>query len=220
MSCTIIEQKEGYFTHALNTGKREARGDVVVFTDEDAILPRKWLERWVGYHRLYRTAVGIGSRDIYLDLNRLRILLTPDDAPSTRLYRWLIRTWREKPHPLLRKYRLGVYITKDYNIVHGPYIPYRHCFSLPFRGVNMSFKSEYICDVWFPEHPSLKRAPGNEQYFGLQLILKGHDIIYTPNNPVLHIVRESLSRTRDKVSLENEVKVMRSLIRSLLEKAQ
>ena len=220
LPCVIIEQKKGYFTHALNIGKREAHGDVIVFTDSDVILPKRWLERWVKYHKLYRTVVGISSRDVHLDLNRSRILPTPDDLPSTRLYRWLIRTWREKPHPLLRKYRFGVYITEDYNVTHGAYIPHRQCFSLPFRGVNMSFKSEYIHDIWFPEYPLLKRAPGNEQYFGLQLILKGYDTIYTPNNPVLHIIRESLSRTRDGAELKNEIEVMRSLIRGLLEKAQ
>jgi len=220
LPCIVIEQKEGYFTHALNIGKKEARGDIVVFTDDDVIAPRRWLERWIRYHRLYRTIAGISSRDIHLDLNRLKTLPTPDDRPSTRLYRWFIRTWSEEPHSLLKKYRLGVYITKNYHVAHGPYIPYKQCFSLPFRGVNMSFKTEYIYNVWFPEHPLLKRAPGNEQYFGLQLILKGYDTIYTPNNPILHIVRESLSRTRDRASLEAEIEVMRFLIRSLLEKSQ
>ena len=84
----------------------------------------------------------------------------------------------------------------------------------------MSFKTEYIYDIWFPEHPLLKRAPGNEQYFGLQLILKGYDTIYTPNNPVLHIVRESLSRAKYRARLENEMEIMRYLIKSLLEDAQ
>lgn len=28
--CTIIEQREGYFTHALNIGKREAGGDIII----------------------------------------------------------------------------------------------------------------------------------------------------------------------------------------------
>jgi hypothetical protein len=51
---------------------------------------------------------------------------------------------------------------KKLDIAHGPYIPDRECFSLLFRGVNMSFKASDIHDVRFPEHPLLKRAPGNE----------------------------------------------------------
>jgi hypothetical protein len=82
----------------------------------------------------------------------------------------------------------------------------------------MSFKANFTHDVWFPEHELLKRAPGNEQYFGLQLVLQGFDTIYTPNNPVLHIARnESLSRTRDKAAnIENNL--MRALIKDLLRK--
>jgi len=220
LPCLIIEQRKGYFTHALNIGKKEAKGDILVFTDDDAIPPRRWLERWTRYHELYKTVAGISSRDFYLDLNSLRIFSTPDDLPHIKLYRWLIRPLLERPYPLLKKYKLGVYITWNYNIAHGPYIPSHTCYSLPFRGVNISFKSEYVYDVWFPEHPLLKRAPGNEQYFGLQLVLRGYDTMYTPNNPVLHIVWESLSRTRDRAGLKNEIEVMRSLIRGLLGKAQ
>ena len=216
LNCSIIEQRHGYFTTALNMGKREAGGDIVVFTDEDAIAPRKWLERYIRLHSIYRDVVGISSRDIYIDLSSLRLLPTPDDMAYVRLYRWFMRLWFEKPHHLLRRYRLGVYLTKNLDIAHGPCIPNKTCYSLPFRGVNMSFKSEYIQDVWFPEHPRLKRAPGNEQYFGLQLVLRNLDCVYAPNNPVLHIYRkESLSRGRgDEINLE--YKIMKTLYKRLL----
>jgi hypothetical protein len=81
----------------------------------------------------------------------------------------------------------------------------------------MSFKTSYIYNVWFPEHKLLKRVPGNEQYFALQLVLKGFDTIYVPNNPVLHIMRsESLSRTRYREELKKEFKIMKGLYRELL----
>ena len=215
--CTIIDQREGHITHALNIGKKEARGDIVVFTDEDAIPLKKWIERYVKLHSAYSGIAGISSRDIYVDLGRLKLLLTPDDKPIVKLYRWFMRTWLEPPHPLLRRYRLGVYLTRNLNIAHGPFIPGRTCYSLPFRGVNMSFKSNYIYDVWFPEHNMLIRALGYEQYFGLQLVLKGLDTVYVPNNPVLHIARgESLSRTKINYRVKLEVRIMRSLYRSLL----
>ena len=217
----IIEQDKGYFTHALNQGKKAARGDILIFTDDDAIPLRRWLKKYVGMHRFYRKIAGISSRDIYVDICKRRLIRTPDDDPKVRLYRWFIRSWLERPHPAIpKKYQFGVYLTRSYDIVHGPYLPYKMCYSLPFRGVNMSFKHECMYDAWFPEHPFLKRAPGNEHYFGIQIILKGHDTIYTQNNPILHIVRESLSRTRDRARLKDEIEVMKSLIRSLLEKAR
>jgi hypothetical protein len=83
----------------------------------------------------------------------------------------------------------------------------------------MSFKASYIYDAWFPEHQLLKRAPGNEQYFGLQIILNGLDTVYIPSNPVLHIAREeSLSRTRNNQELRLEIEIMKSLYKQLLAK--
>jgi len=216
LNAVIVEQRRGFFTHALNMGKREARGNVVVFTDDDVIPPRGWVERYVKLHTLYRNIAGISSRDIYLDLGGLRLKPTPDDMPWVRVFRWLVRPVVSRPHPLLKKYRLGVYITERFEVAHGPCIPYGTCYSLPLRGANMSFKAEYIHDAWFPEHPRIVRAPGNEQYFALQLILRGFDTIYVPDNPVLHILRESLSRVRNRRELETEAEVMKMLFAELL----
>lgn len=220
LPCVIIEQRKGYFTHALNIGKKEAKGDIIIFTDDDAIPPKKWIQRYLALHRKYPRVAGICSRDIYIDITTMKLLPTPDDILTIRLYRWFIRLWLEQPHPLLKKYQLGVYLTKKLDIAHGPYIPVKTCYSLAFRGVNMSFKHEFIYDVWFPEHPRLKRAPGNEQYFSLQIVLKGYDIIYTPSNPVLHIMRmESLSRASNAVGkseLLYEYLIMKNLFKKIL----
>jgi len=218
LSCVIIEQKSGYFTHALNMGKREAKGDLIIFTDDDAIPLGKWVERYIKLHTTHPNIAGVSSRDIYLDQKNMKVMSTPDDKVVTKLYRWVIRPWLERPYPLLSRYRMGVYLTKNLDVAHGPFIPGGECFSLPFRGVNMSFKASYTFDVWFPEHQLLKRAPGNEQYFGLQIILKGLDTIFIPNNPVLHIAREeSLSRTRDKTA-DAEYHIMKTLFKELLNK--
>jgi glycosyltransferase involved in cell wall biosynthesis len=220
LRCVVIGQRSGFFTHALNLGKKNATGDLLLYTDDDAIPPPKWIEKYAKLHLAYPRAAGIASRDIYLDLREMRLRPTPDDKPLTKLYRWAVRPWLERPHPLLKKYRLGVYLTKNLDIAHGPYIPDRECFSLLFRGVNMNFKASDVYDVWFPEHPLLKRAPGNEQHFALQLLLKGLETIYVPSNPVLHIAREeSLSRTRNNKELRLEVEVMKSLYKQLLAKS-
>jgi hypothetical protein len=176
------------------------------------------VKRYVELHTAYPNIAGISSRDIYLDLHELRTIQTPDDRALTRLYRWIVRPWLEPPHPLLKRYRLGVYLTKSLNVAHGPYIPHKTCYSLPFRGVNMSFKASFIHDVWFPEHKLLKRAVGFEQHFGIQLIIRGLDTIYVPNNPVLHIARdESLSRTKHwEEELEKEFEIMKEFYKVLL----
>lgn len=219
LNCVVIKQREGYFTHALNLGKREARGDITIFTDDDVIPLRRWIARYIKLHIIYRHVAGVCSRDIYVDLGSMKLSHIPDDRLEVKLYRFLIRSWLERPLPLLKKYRLGVYLTKKLDTAHGYGIPNKTCYSLPLRGANMSFKTSYTYDAWFSEHRLLKRAPGNEQYFALQLVLKGFDTIYVPNNPVLHITRsESLSRTKYREELKREFEIMRSLYKELLKR--
>ena len=217
LPCVIIEQTTGYFTHALNMGKKVASGDIVVFTDDDSIPPRGWLARYYDLFRKYPEVAGICSRDIYVNLKTNKLLPTPDDKPLTRVYRYFLGTWLKPPHLLLKKYRMGVYLTRKLDIAHGPYIPNHKCYSLVFRGVNISFKREFINDIWFPESPKLKLAYGNEQYFGLQLVLKGFDTIYVPDNPTLHVDGGSLSRNMNKVEWRKEARIMRSLYKKLID---
>lgn len=213
----VLEQEKGFVTTALNMGKRVAEGDVVLFTDDDAVAPRGWVKRYVKAFSSAPKDVGcISSRDVYLDLSGPRVLPTKDDYPHAKLYRWLVRTWLEPPLDVLREYWLGVYITESLNVVHGPYLPDKACLSLPYRGVNMGFRGEILDIVEFPEHPLIRRALGFEQYAGLKLVLNGYKCAYIPSNPILHIHRwESLSRTSDKSS-RVEFKLMRSLYRELL----
>ena len=154
-----------------------------------------------------------------MDLKNFKLLPTPDDKIKVKLYKWFVRSFSKRPLPLLKKYETGKYLTKDLEIAYGPCIPNRTCYSLLFKGVNMSFKTNYVQDIWFPEHKFLKRALGNEQHFALQLFLKGFDSIYVPNNPVLHIDRDdSLSRSKNVEELLRELDVMRLLYKELLEK--
>jgi cellulose synthase/poly-beta-1,6-N-acetylglucosamine synthase-like glycosyltransferase len=216
----IIEQNVGFVTHALNLGKKEAEGDIIIFTDDDAIPNSRWIERHLKHHQKYSDVGCISSRDKYLDVESGEIIRTPDDILYIRLYRWLIRPWLEPPHSLLKSYRFGVYLSKSLKILHGPYIPNKKCYSLPFRGVNLSFKKEALDGIEFPEHPILKRGIGWESNVGLQLILNNWKSLYIPNNPILHITHESLSRIpmRRNKELLAESQIMLKLNKKLIEK--
>jgi len=37
LPCVVVEQKSGYVTSAMNIGKKEAKGDLIIFTDDDAV---------------------------------------------------------------------------------------------------------------------------------------------------------------------------------------
>jgi hypothetical protein len=83
----------------------------------------KWIKKYVKLHAAYSLAAGVAGRDIYLDLREIRLRPILDDKPLTKLYRWAVRPWLERPHPLLKKYRLGVYLMKNLAVANSPYIP-------------------------------------------------------------------------------------------------
>jgi hypothetical protein len=70
--------------------------------------------------------------------------------------------------------------------------------------------------VRFPEDQGLVRVPGNEKYLGLQLVLGGFNLKYVPDNPVLYIKHESLSRGVRIRELRAEIEIIRREIARLL----
>ena len=168
----MIKQENGYFTHALNIGKNKALGNVIVFTDDDVILPRNWTKKYEDYFSsLEEKYAGLCSRDIWIDESK-NLVKSPDDTLIVSLYRSLYVDHFVKPHPLLRSFKNGVFISNNFKVYHGSCIPKGKCLSLPFRGVNMAFFKVKINDIDFPEIPGVKYYHMNEQYLGVKLIKK------------------------------------------------
>ena len=228
----ILIQHEGYFTNALNMCLKNAKGDILLFTDDDAILPINWINEHISEHKRFPRAGAISGHIIYYDLDSGKFLRSDVERPLVRVYRRFLLPTLERPHSLFKDYRQGVYITNTFSVAAGPGIPYKKCLSLPVRGVNMSFKKEAAEDAQFPEHPLLKTAPWNEQYIGAQLVLNGYKSFFNPSLLVYHILRKSLSRPEKTFSRylsspkpsneyvradDLERKVMRTLFRDLLE---
>lgn len=44
----VVEEKRQGYVHALRRGVREARGEILVFTDADTVVPKNWLESYKG----------------------------------------------------------------------------------------------------------------------------------------------------------------------------
>lgn len=207
----IEEQKSGFFPHALNIGKRIATGDILIFTDDDVVVPERWVENYSKLFSRLKVA-SISSRDIYYDIKKNKLLKTPDDFLRVKLFRNIVRPIFDPPIPILSRYSYGSYISMRYKFVFGKGIPNKECFSLPFRGVNMAFMKDSVEGINFLEHEHFVRGFRCEQHFGLQLILKGYESVYTPQNPVYHILRESLSRVKKKIYL-NQLKIEESIVR-------
>jgi cellulose synthase/poly-beta-1,6-N-acetylglucosamine synthase-like glycosyltransferase len=220
IASVLIEQKAGYFTHALNLGKDAATGDIIVFTDSDAMPPRNWISNYSKlFAKMPKSIAGISSRDFYYNMLTRRKVQAKDDLLRMKLYRLLVRTWLQPPIALLKKYRFGVYLTRSLDYVQGPFLPHRYCCSLPYRGANMGFRRESIDGISFPEDVNLVAAPGNEQYLGLRLVLNGFDLVYVPFNYVWHVDRPSLSRGITESQLAREITIMKRAYLEALEDA-
>ena len=197
LSFDILIQRKGNVVNALQLGVDDVSEDIVLITDDDAILPKYWIEKHVRFHKESRKMGVISGNILNYDLKSTKVLPLETGKPLVQLYRRFIRPFIDKPHRLFMKYRLGVYITKDYRVAAGPNIPYKRCFSLPCRGVNVSFKTEALKEVCFPKHSSLKRCLNWEPYIGAQIVMNSWDAFYDPAIFVDHIIRESLSRSSD-----------------------
>ena len=231
----ILIQDKGYFTHALNMGLKHAKGDLLLFTDDDAILPRNWIVEHINSHFKFRKSGAISGRIIRFEPSRrIRFIQSfmsffgikekPKREELTagldRMLRWrLLRPVFARPHPVFRNYRLGIYITHNFTVAAGPYIPYRFCLSLPVGGPNMSFKREAAKYASFPEQPMMKTAPYNEHYFGAQLVLQGWESIYCPNITVYHMQREGLSKSTTELERRLSSLLLKKLINEYCGKA-
>lgn len=181
---------------AVNTAIRRFEGDVAIFIDDDAIPPRPWVGRYVeALDALGEEYAGVSSRDVLFEPSGA-LLRGPDERPLVRLYRWFFALPLRKPLPILKDYRLGVYVDRKYSIAHGPCIPYSSCLSLPLRGANMAFRRQALDGAELPELPGWARGTGYEQYLGLLAVLRGYKYAYIPSNPILHLARGGVSRIK------------------------
>ena len=218
---TLILQKYGGFTNALNVGKVSSNGKLILFTDADAIPFKNWITNYVNLFELYPDIGAISSKDIYIELSlQKKIYNLIDRGLVGRIARSVASRTSKLPLENLERYRHGVYIDRGYRVQIGSYIPFRNCFSLPYKGVNMSFRRDAIKDVSFLEHSELKRYPWNEQYLGIQIVRNGWSSFFVSNNPLYHIWRGNLSRVYKKGASNKhklEKATMREELKVLLE---
>jgi len=228
LKCKILLQSEGYLTHALNIGMRNSNGDILLFTDDDAILPKDCIMNHIKSHSRFQSYGAISGGRIELLQSRsfrpayfaVPFFKSGCRSRRSRLTSRIIRGLRwgitgpliDKPHPLFSRYRLGVFITRRFQVARGPNIFKKICLSLPNFGTNMSFKKEAIKNVLLPEHPMIRIAPYWEQYLGASIVLQGWKALYDPRVIVYHIEREGVSAFTN----ENERRIMCLKLKDLI----
>jgi cellulose synthase/poly-beta-1,6-N-acetylglucosamine synthase-like glycosyltransferase len=170
----VLEPRIG-LSRARNTGARAARGDIVAFTDDDAVADPAWLRRHSEALR-DRTLAATTGRTIWLD----------PDAATARAY------------DAVGADDLG---TAPFRVDRGT----EHWFELAnFGGVgvgcNFALRRRLFDSGWgFREDLGLpNRILGEEHYAFFELIRSGHAIAYVPDAVVRHEPRETLEAVESR----------------------
>ncbi len=166
---TVLRITSGGTCYARNTGVARARGQIVVFTDDDVRLSNR---QFLSIHaRNYADPAigGVGGRvlDANQELNREQSVPVCKVTTTGRVY----------PNATSR-------VRQDIN---AP------------RGGNMSFRKQIILDVGGFDEQFRGNAMREETDFSLRVVKAGWRIIYEPSAALTHLALTGGSRTADRL---------------------
>ena len=189
----LLLQKEGNFTDALSIGIKESSGDIILFTDDDAVAEEKWVEKYVALFQKLKDAGGITGTTYRGELQDGEVVKTNVPFYSAIPTR---RSLHRKPLP--------EYLDYCFWISAGGYMGEILCEgevvkSVELSGVNMGFRKEAIADCPLGEvFRKSRKGMWNEKFLAYCAKKKGYHTYQTrpPTAPLVwHIVHtDSLTR--------------------------
>ncbi|MFP3201548.1 MAG: glycosyltransferase [Sulfolobus sp.] len=181
LNIKFIRQESGFFEDALELILKNAKGKILLTTDDDAIPYENWIKDHVKFHDENKKA-GIVSGEIEG------------------------RMWINYPNELKKKFEGTTYM-EEYNGTFKDYVAYltktglsidrderRYGLSLAIAGVNMSIKREVYTNCKVIKY-SL-RGSYNETLLALQAIKMGYSSVKAKIGLVSHLDTNSLSRPK------------------------
>lgn len=181
---SVKKQRFGFFDEAMNIAFSDTAHDIIINTDDDAIVSRNWVQDHVNLHLRYPN-IGIATGNVI-------------ERTNSKISDYLnTQKWRLNKHTLLDtpidKKFLGyaMYPGKSGMLVdtgkRGNLIK-----TLKLRGVNMSWKPSTLGR--FKLLCYTLRGTHNESAAGVKIIQHGFDAVYFNGAHVNHNFHESLSR--------------------------
>jgi glycosyltransferase involved in cell wall biosynthesis len=145
---------------AMNLGLKQAKGEIVAFTDDDASPSSSWLEQISNHFQADHSIGGVGGRDRLQNPNSWDL--------GTRRVVGILR-WYGK---LVGEHHRGIGEAREVDIL---------------KGVNMAFRQKSIENLWFDGRMLGTGAQVHfEAAFCLSLRRKGWKLIYDPSITVKH----------------------------------
>ena len=163
---------------ARNVGLDEAKGDIIVFIDDDAVPRTDWLARLEKYYLADPKIGGVGGRDFIYQNGKLQ----KGAKKIVGKIQWWGRT--------VGNHHLGVGKPREVDIL---------------KGVNMSYRKEAIADIRFDRRLLGSSVhPGHEIDFCCYIKSKGYKLIYDPEVSVDHYIAERIDEEykRNKLSFK------------------
>ena len=180
----VIVQKGGLFEEAMNLALRameEMDVDIALFTDDDAVPSRTWVEEHLEFHETSRDFAVVSGTVIGKKWK---------NYPNS-LFRRFKGTKFMEPLPGLEGYT--DFVTKVGLSVDGGSV--NGMLSVAIVGANMSLKAEPFYGFRLPTYSI--RGSYNETLLALRAIIKGYKSGKFDGAEVRHLDGETLSRTSD-----------------------
>ena len=196
----VVIQKSGFAPEAFDMGIEVARGQIIVFLDDDAVPESNWLEAHVKTYDEHEGLGGVAGNDILAKIasDGSLVPLPELTVSSTKLYLdWMKHNYISRP--LRRMSNWLTFFGRDGLVHHNPKALLKDELkesvpSLLFLGANMSVKKEAIKGFRLSESLTVTSFLF-EQHLSYPILQRGYNIIYNPDPKVWHIVHpESLGR--------------------------
>jgi glycosyltransferase involved in cell wall biosynthesis len=196
LEITMVFQRMGYITEALNLGLKNAIGDIIGFIDDDAIPAVDWLQKHVETYRRFDVK-GVAGDVIPIVINKgkVKVLCEKEETPFMYpLSKVGYMLWN-KPLPKADGY--FIYITKSGDIASIGNMAYWRKTG-PVRsflgmGANMTVLREAISGFAFDSSWIL--GAGWEQILAWWVWKNGGHLVYNSEAKVFHVVHgQTLSR--------------------------
>ncbi|MEM2099557.1 MAG: glycosyltransferase family 2 protein [Candidatus Bathyarchaeia archaeon] len=197
LNIRLFIQSRGYVTHALNTGLRNASGDIICFIDDDAVPASDWLQKHAETYEKYAVEGVAGDALTCQFINsKLRFLEGKPCVPFSRLrdrisyYAW------DKPLSGTEGY--FIYITRGGTVSSAGNWEYWRKHACPLKsflgmGANMSVLANAVRDFSFDN--SCISGSRWEQILAWHIWKNGGSLVFNPDIVVFHILQgQTLSR--------------------------
>lgn len=189
LQINLILQKHGSVTNAYNLALKNAKGEIIVFLDDDAVPHPNLLEEYVQTYNKYEDVGGISGPAESAIIKDGKIVQLSKKSISSIKPKHSDFPWSR---PVSDMSNWLIYFGKDGLVHHHSSVKegkVNGLFpALLFMGANMSFRKAAIDGLTFDEDTFLGFAC--EQLFSYKIWSRGYKLLFNSNAGVSHLVQD------------------------------